>query len=175
MADDYTPTMSDIEDSWTCAHVSEELTAERSREAFKEALAAHDAEKRAEWEGEQGEPEWEYAWNWSSHPYRDPMPLEGGAPERAAYLADIEQRIAPTVVFRRTREVPAGPWLPVPDTASESREERSPAEGTAPHWSIIRAGSIVIAEGYCWCNDPNGGYHQIGIKPAPVPDITKEG
>lgn len=67
---------------------------------------------------EQGESEWEYAWNWSSHPYRDPLPLEGDAPERAAYLADIEQRIAPTVVFRRTREVPAGPWLPVPDTTN---------------------------------------------------------
>ena len=33
------------------------------------------------------------------------------------------------------------------------------------------AGNILIAQGYCWCSNPDGDFHSIGVKaPAQKPD-----
>lgn len=56
---DYTPTIDQLRDWYTAA-----AGRTAAPEEFDRALAAHDAEKRAEWEAErlaeQGEVEWEY-------------------------------------------------------------------------------------------------------------------
>lgn len=39
------------------------------------------------------------------------------------------------------------------------------SEALGAHWATIRAGNIVIASGYCWCDRAEGGQHAIGVRP----------
>lgn len=163
MADDYTPTTEVVRGRHNANATLDSRTWRMADAEFDRWLAAHDAEKRAEWEGEQGETEWGMGY-WTG---RGALFVDEAVNEEDAHF-----RVEHSIVYDFVVSRQATPWLPIPDTASESREERSPAGDPAPHWAVISAGNIVIAQGYCWCNDPNGGYHQIGIKPAPVPDTT---
>jgi len=62
---DYTPTTKEIIEHWSAVRGQAIDPAARDRpleraEMFRRWLAARDAEKRAEWEAEQGEVEWEH-------------------------------------------------------------------------------------------------------------------
>lgn len=77
---------------------------------FDAWLAAHDAEKRAEWEAEQGEVQWEYGWSWADQPEGViPYHPECSETERRELTANRSRRIAPVTNYRRK----AGPWVPV--------------------------------------------------------------
>lgn len=78
------------------------------------ALNALIAEKRAEWEAEQVETEWEYGTRCPMRECTEPHLLdEGEAPPQP------EESL-----WRRTRErvIPAGPWEPVTNTESETEK-----------------------------------------------------
>lgn len=84
---------------------------------FDRWLAAHDARKRAEWEAEQGEVEWEYGvttkWGIHEHPH-----LEGAERYAAAVRDEIENGRASGDleyhgrVMKRTK-AKVGEWAPV--------------------------------------------------------------
>ena len=81
---------------------------------FDRWLAAHDAEKRAEWEAEQGETEWEYGHDCdesrATH-HKNPSPQNPWQSMGACTSATD---------YRRCK---AGPWLPVPDTTKNESED----------------------------------------------------
>lgn len=138
-SDDYTPTTEEVRADfgrsllWPAAQ-SPDRTA-----AFDRWLAAHVAEKRAEWEAEQGEPEWEYACRddrtgsvtsvgapWMDHEYAERVTAN-----EYPYMAGVRRR-------------KAGPWLPVPDTTTEicgaelnadSQPCQSPRGHAGDHWT----------------------------------------
>lgn len=114
---EYTPTTDEMLDGYVTMR-RREIPGDRvlaSVQALGEAerwLAAHDAEKRAEWEAEQGETEWEYG-------TRCPMP-ECTEPHLLDAMDDPPQPEESRWRRMKAREVPAGPWMPVPDTGAES-------------------------------------------------------
>jgi hypothetical protein len=73
-------------------------------------LAAHDAEKRAEWEAEQGEMEWGYLSGETSIA-GDPHVQSVGADGEPFTREQASSRGRPAM--RRTKGIPAGPWMPV--------------------------------------------------------------
>lgn len=101
---------------WGCSMSDYTLTTEELRaglEAYRASvgpmslaiwLAAHDAEKRAEWEAE--EPESEYGWD--SCAGFAPVPT----PSRE-WAEDVIKRNPDWVLVRRSAAVPAGEWVPV--------------------------------------------------------------
>ena len=99
-------TMRDAYEHWTAVGASDEKQAE-ARRKFDAILAAHDAEKRAEWEAEQGETEYivrdHYGGLWT---------LTSSLDEARHYVL----REPGTVMEQRK----VTPWLPVPDTVRES-------------------------------------------------------
>ena len=109
MPDDYTPTTEEVRNHYAYGCGPEHTWAE-TREDFDRWLGAHDAEKRAEWEAEQGEVEWEYGWSWADQPDEvNPYHPECSETERRELTANRSRRIAPVTNYRRK----AGPWVPV--------------------------------------------------------------
>lgn len=86
---------------------------------------AHDAEKRAEWEAEQGEPEWEYGFELIESDTRDVLDRSGSFDNEPAARhwakvthereSDPEFPPLDILIVRRRK---AGPWLPIPDTTN---------------------------------------------------------
>jgi hypothetical protein len=112
---DYTPPLEDVRNHYAYGCGPEHTWAE-SREDFDRWLAAHDAEKRAEWEAEQGteEPEW------AAERVVETQGADGWARTTWESIGDA-RRMFPGSKFREmTRQVKAGPWMPVPDTGAES-------------------------------------------------------
>lgn len=99
---DYTPTTGEIRDHWRSAWSPR--NPEAADASFDGWLAGVIAEKRAEWEAEQGETEWE----WSG----DSIAFPGTSLMRVyAVRANAELYMQPgyRLVCRRK----AGPWMPV--------------------------------------------------------------
>ena len=107
-------TMRDACEHWTAVGASDEKQAE-ARRKFDAILAAHDAEKRAEWEAEQSETEWEY--------------LVSHAWDGRQVITTIPQRFSPEqwvverrqVIFKKILTE----WLPVPDTTNNESEGKA--------------------------------------------------
>ena len=108
-------TMRDAYEHWTAVGASDEKQAE-ARRKFDAILAAHDAAKRAEWEAEQGETEWEYG---VSYPWHEGNLSHafgfGSEPDAREHMDEDED-----VLVRRRK---AGPWLPVTDTTNNESED----------------------------------------------------
>lgn len=86
-----------------------------------------DAEKRAEWEAEQGEPEWGVGWSatWSSRVMGFPLPSREEAEAHVRESnADPDDDMRYFLV-QRTPEREPGWWLPVPDTTNHESEAKS--------------------------------------------------
>lgn len=98
------PTTEDVREAYS-EMSGWDISADEADAAFDSWLAGVIAEKRAEWEAEQGEVEWEYG-------TRCPMP-ECTEP----HLLDENDgsRQPEESLWRRTkaRDVPTGPWMPV--------------------------------------------------------------
>lgn len=111
MTDDYTPTTEEVCEFWASRQTYEhDWTIDTARSIFDRWLAAHDAAKRAEWEAEQGETEWEYGNEQLLHSRVEVFAASSEAVARAqAWLYPI----------RRRRK--AGPWEPVTNTESEGK------------------------------------------------------
>lgn len=124
--DDYTPTTEDVEECYAMSGdgLDFKRAAMRRREDFRrwlaEMLAAHDAEKRAEWEAEQGEPEWEWAVE-STYPYN--VGHSGWTDEETA--REIASWSITGGSRRLVRRRKAGPTLPVPDTTNHESEGKA--------------------------------------------------
>jgi len=112
----YTPTMGEVRKAYAAGMRSGGAVGSAGtwRLEFNRWLAAHDAEKRAEWEkAEQGEVEWEY--RYAEVYYGGEMYTYGptGSPDwsfaSAASAADGRVEDSDIVVRRRK----AGPWVPV--------------------------------------------------------------
>ena len=113
---DYTPTTGEVRRRYAYArsgkpgHKNQGAVAE-----FDRWLAAHDAEKRAEWEAEQSETEWEY--------------LVSHAWDGRQVITTIPQRFSPEqwvverrqVIFKKILTE----WLPVPDTTNNESEGKA--------------------------------------------------
>ena len=90
---------------------------------FDRWIAAHDAEKRAEWEAEQG---WEYAIGAQSEDRPGKFWRDSDwdtTTELHEALGDLEDALpvfSNAVVIRRR---PSTPWLPVPDTTNNESED----------------------------------------------------
>jgi len=105
-------TMRDAYEHWTAVGASDEKQAE-ARRKFDAILAAHDAAKRAEWEAEQGETEWEYGHDCdesrATH-HKNPSPQNPWQSMGTCTSATD---------YRRRK---AGPWITVPDTTKNESE-----------------------------------------------------
>lgn len=123
MTDDYTPTTQAVRLNYITANAGPYRGGEaNAAAAFDRWLAAHDAEKRAEWEAEQGEAEWEYGLTWEPDVsgFDEPRSYSGcetelGALKVGRRLAGDAQSVK---VWKRPmrpaiQAVPAGPWVPV--------------------------------------------------------------
>lgn len=95
-------------------------------------LAAHDAVKRAEWEAEQGETEWEYGYELIEPDTRDVFERDGhyistAFAYRAAKMRIHEERHpgVPGLQYSLIQRAKAGPWLPVPATTNNESEGKA--------------------------------------------------
>lgn len=117
MADDYTPTMEKLRMAWIASRWESagQLRSEGSDDEFDRAIAAHDAEKRAEWEAEQGEVEWEYGvgWEYLGRTFGFRMADRLSAESHIAQNPHEDEDFGPSYLVRRTKDVPAGEWVPV--------------------------------------------------------------
>lgn len=43
----------------------------------------------------------------------------------------------------------------------QAAAEPTPPKPPTPHWAVISAGNIVMAQGYCLCGDPSAPKHSI--------------
>lgn len=118
---DYTPTTATVRERFADGFG---LNYARALEDFDRWIAAHDAEKRAEWEAEQG---WEYAIGAQSEDRPGKFWRDSDwdtTTELHEALGDLEDALpvfSNAVVIRRR---PSTPWLPVPDTTNnEGRAE----------------------------------------------------
>lgn len=117
MADEYTIT---TRSEGLLGHIGRWGAALITDEELLEAVAVHDAEKRAEWEAEQGEPEWGVGWSatWSSRVMGFPLPSREEAEAHVRESnADPDDDVRYFLV-QRTPEREPGWWLPVPDTTN---------------------------------------------------------
>lgn len=91
---------------------------------FDAWLAAHDAEKRAEWEAEQGEVEWEYGAQHSQG--TNPHPSRKQAEEMVAWHAAGDARKHPTArgKSKLVRRRKAGEWVPVNENGEDDADPR---------------------------------------------------
>lgn len=118
---EYTPTMGILRMTYLMQWESGSFPRRTAEGEWDRALAAHDAQKRAEWEAMQGEMEWEYG---ATHVYPDePVSIVSSLSEALdAQAVYTKWRGQPTNVFMRTKAIPAGPWLSVPDTTNTESE-----------------------------------------------------
>ena len=107
MADDYTPTTAEVRERFIDGFPIDTWAVSRDQcgQDFDAWLAAHDAEKRAEWEAEQGEVEWEYAVQTRIHSI---VPAYNRSV--AESMVEHDLRYQSGRVVRRRK---AGPWVPV--------------------------------------------------------------
>lgn len=117
MTDDYTPTTRGVRQGYASGKLHRrEMMPVAAKKAFDRWLAQYTAEKRAEWEAEQGETEWEVerglllkigdTWaetEWEPEQFDDVI---AGYPHNE--YARAERRVTP--------------WLPVPDTTNTKSE-----------------------------------------------------
>ena len=89
---------------------------------FDRWLATHDAEKRAEWEAEQGETEYGATNVDDDRPVSIRDTLAEAVEAQKFYTRDRGRK---THLFMRTKAIPAGPWLPVPDTTNNESEGKA--------------------------------------------------
>lgn len=101
---DYTPTTADVRDHYAYG-CGPEHTWPESCAYFDHWLAQYTAEKRAEWEAEQGETEWEYGNEMLMNNHTQIYPAS------SEFMAKAQAWLWP--MYRRRK---AGPWMPVPDT-----------------------------------------------------------
>ena len=82
-------------------------------------LTAHDAEKRAEWEAEQGQTEWEYG---VSREVATPMSSREAAERQIERMAKSPKgyRLTANLVRRRVT-----PWVAAPDTTNNESEGKA--------------------------------------------------
>lgn len=127
---DYTPTTEEVVNAFAQTGVWLPIAGYAElRGAFGRWLAAHDAEKRAEWEAEQGETEWEYGSAAIEDDGDCPRPLSedrdfwpagitahASEPSEEAARRIIAGWQNATLVRRRK----AGPWEPVPVEGGEN-------------------------------------------------------
>lgn len=125
---EYSPEMHRIRDAvansdWSDTGFVDVFTIAEGYSYFDCALAAHDAEKRAEWEAEQG---WEYAIGAQSEDRPGKFWRDSDwdtTTELHEALGDLEDALpvfSNAVVIRRR---PSTPWLPVPDTTNNESED----------------------------------------------------
>ena len=109
----YTPTTEDVETHWA------DVGFAGDRASFRRWLATHDAEKRAEWEAEQGETEWEYG---VSREVVIPMSSREGAERQIERMAKRPKgyRLTANLVRRRVT-----PWVAAPDTTNNESEGKA--------------------------------------------------
>jgi len=121
------PTLREDWDRWLAAHDAEErgrafaeaAGVARNYDTGYDTTAATIAEALADAAAARGvlaeEPEWEYGWNWLSHPYTEAKSFspQGDEQSRADFAEKTGRQISPVQVYRRTPAVPAGPWVPV--------------------------------------------------------------
>ncbi|MDH5133631.1 MULTISPECIES: hypothetical protein [unclassified Microbacterium] len=124
---DYTPTTEEVLEHWSATRGSAidpeaaKRKAERER-MFRRWLAAHDAEKRAEWEAEEPELEYGVTSKWGIQE----TPTLHGANQYASHLrrsiesgresGDLDYHGR---VMRRTK-AKAGPWMPVKQEGTQT-------------------------------------------------------
>lgn len=121
-----TPPTGTVRHAWAKAHPFPLTTEVEERYAeFDRWLARVIAEKRAEWEAEQGEPEWGVGWSatWSSRVMGFPLPSREEAEAHVRESnADPDDDMRYFLV-QRTPEREPGWWLPVPDTTNHESED----------------------------------------------------
>ena len=120
MTDDYTPTTAEVIRKYATGATWQRQRFSAGEDEFIRWLAAHDAQKRAEWEAEQGELEWEYAYELIESDTRDVLTRSGSfdteqaarhwAPVAHRDESDPEYPPLDTLIVRRRK---AGPWVPV--------------------------------------------------------------
>ena len=123
---DYTPTTEDVEVYFALGLVEyspgNRHTISAAHDGFRRWLAAHDAEKRAEWEAEQGETEWEYIAQFGHVRGEERITAEAAIQSAREvlddYPLDFPESELPMQVLRR----PLVGWLPVPDTTNKGSE-----------------------------------------------------
>ena len=103
---DYTPTTNEVRNAWwrdQCPEGDLDFD-DVYNAAFDRWLAVHDAEKRAEWEAEQGEVEWETGWfcEWD----------DGSGVSRLLMGAETWGPRGRVFQMRRRKPSP-NPWVPV--------------------------------------------------------------
>ena len=118
MTDDYTPTTAEVREWWAEDQDRTHGMADEAHMAeFDRWLEQYTAEKRAEWEAELDEVEWDYG-------TRCPMPecTEPHLLDESDYPPQPEESL-----WRRTkaRDVPAGEWVPVNENGATDREDGS--------------------------------------------------
>ena len=114
---EYTPKTDDVREDYAIGR-NEVIGAgwySQHRAEFDSWLAAHDAEKRAEWEAEQGETEWGVAYEQSDGLFVDPAVDE----------QDAHYRVDGSSVYDLVVSRKSNPWLPVPDTANNESEGKA--------------------------------------------------
>lgn len=135
---DYAPTTEDVREDYAIGR-NEVIGAgwySQHRAEFDSWLAAHDAAKRAEWEAEQGQTEWEYGSD-GAEGTEDPDPrlLSDDSPYWPVKLLGVREPNAEQAAqivakwnegdpgsARIIRRRKAGPWLPVPGTTNNESE-----------------------------------------------------
>lgn len=98
---------------------------------FDRWLAAHDAAKRAEWEAEQGETEWEYEatpdWvegiRWSGKSLDEHLSnLDRYSDPNGGWWYGEKENKPDRITYQVRRRRKAGPWIAVPDTTNNESE-----------------------------------------------------
>ena len=129
---DYTPTTEQVEFAY--ANDSEDeyrdpigypALVRQNKVEFRRWLAAHDAEKRAEWEAEQGETEWEYIAQFGHVKGEERITAEAAIQSAREvlddYPLDFPESELPLQVLRR----PLVGWLPVPYITNNESEGKA--------------------------------------------------
>lgn len=121
---DYTPTTQQVEHAYANDSEAEyrdpieyPALVRQNKVEFRRWLAAHDAEKRAEWEAEQCQTEWEYG---VSREVATPMSSREAAERQIERMAKRPKgyRLTANLVRRRVT-----PWVAAPDTTNNESED----------------------------------------------------
>lgn len=133
---DYTPTTQAVRLNYITANAGPYRGGEaNAAAAFDRWLAAHDAQKRAEWEAEQGEGHAEYA--------EYAVEFDGGITQVSDDRGDVEDWVQWIVGGRLVqREVYTTRWVRAPDTGAAARSlrecaicgEKTPLSHATPEW-----------------------------------------
>lgn len=172
MADDYTPSEARVCIDY-CNAATKRPNPDGSVMTMEEADAAFTrflAEKRAEWEAEQGEPEWGVGWSATGSLRVMGFPLSSRE-EAEAHVresnADPDDDVRYFLVQRTPERQPGG-WLPVPDTAKEGNRPAL-VDNRDPECVKVWPGCHTFGYDPACCRFPKscsaGGFE-------PVPDTT---